>query len=51
MIELAKEIGVTNQYLSDVMKGRREPGPKVLHFLGLQKAFVPKKELSETSKA
>jgi len=31
----AKSLGISPQYLSDVLKGRREPGPKVLKALGL----------------
>ena len=31
----AKSIGVSPAYLSDVLKGRREPGPKILDALGI----------------
>ena len=34
--ELADELGVTPQYLSDVYAGRREPGPAILEPLGLK---------------
>ena len=30
--------GVTRQYLSDVLRGRRDPGPTILDALGLSKA-------------
>jgi len=39
---LAQEIGVTEQYLSDVFKGRREPGPSILAGLGLEKQVIYK---------
>ena len=38
--ELAKEIGISPAYLSDVLAGRRDPGPSVLDFLGIEKAYV-----------
>lgn len=41
--EVAEEFGITAQYLSDVLLGRREPGPAVLQGLGLEKdvLYVP----------
>ena len=39
---LAAKIGVTQQYLCDVLKERRPPGPAILSFLGLEVAFVKK---------
>jgi hypothetical protein len=33
----------SEQYLSDVYSGRRDPGVKVLEFLGLEKAFAKKR--------
>ncbi len=33
--QLAKEIGCVESYVSDVLKKRREPGPKILAYLGL----------------
>ena len=33
---LSKTLGVSPQYLSDVMLGRRAPGPKLLKALGLR---------------
>lgn len=34
---LAKELGVGEPYLSDVIHGRRDPGPKILKALGLER--------------
>ncbi len=34
---LAERLGVTPAYLSDVLQGRREPGPKILAALGLRR--------------
>ena len=34
---LAKELGVSEPYLSDVIRGRREPGPKLLKARGLER--------------
>ena len=33
----AKRMGISEQYLSDVLKGRREPGAKVLKYFGLER--------------
>lgn len=33
--DLAKEIGVSKAYLSDLFTNRRNPGPKILDYLGL----------------
>ena len=38
----AAEIGCSPSYLSDVYLGRREPGPKIAAFLGLQKRTIVK---------
>lgn len=35
--KLALQIGCSAAYLSDVMRGNRLPGPKVLKYLGLRK--------------
>jgi hypothetical protein len=35
--ELARKMGTSQQHLSDVVAGRREPGPAVLIPLGLRK--------------
>lgn len=37
---LAETLGVTPAYLSDVLGGRREPGPKILEGLKLRRQFV-----------
>lgn len=34
--DLAREMGVSEAYVSLVLAGKREPGPKVLKFLGLR---------------
>jgi AraC-like DNA-binding protein len=39
-IRLAQEIGVSPQYLNDMLRGAREPGKKVLRFLGLERHRV-----------
>ncbi len=33
----ARRMGVTPQYLHDVFNRRRNPGPKILKFLGVEK--------------
>lgn len=38
--DLAKALGVSPSYLSDVMNGRREPGPMILSRLGLRRQVV-----------
>jgi len=38
----ATEIGCSASYLSDVYLGRREPGPKITAFLGLEKRTTVK---------
>jgi transcriptional regulator with XRE-family HTH domain len=35
--QFAAELGVAPSYLSDVYRGRREPGPKILRLLGVRK--------------
>lgn len=39
-IELARAIGVSPQYLSDVLHGRRAPGPAILRYLKLTKRVI-----------
>lgn len=34
---VARQLGVSPSYLSDVLSGRRAPGPKILETLGLEK--------------
>lgn len=40
---LAKQIGVTPSYLSDVLTERRDPGPAILSYLGLTKTYTREK--------
>lgn len=35
--EVARTLGVSPQYLHDVLNGKREPGPSILQGLGVQK--------------
>ena len=42
--ELAAEIGIKPQYLSDVLNRRRDPGPAILNFLNLETAFVKRSQ-------
>lgn len=37
---LARELGVSTGYLNDILQDRREPGPKVLKALKLQRRVV-----------
>jgi transcriptional regulator with XRE-family HTH domain len=38
--ELAEELGISGAYLSDIFKGKRNAGPKVLEQLGLEQTVV-----------
>jgi transcriptional regulator with XRE-family HTH domain len=38
--DLAREIGVSETYVSLVLAGKRQPGPKVLTFLGLRRVVT-----------
>ena len=40
--QFAREVGITKSYMGDILKGKRTPGPKVLRYLGLQCAIIPK---------
>jgi len=40
---LAKELGVSNQFLTDIFKGRRAPGEKLLSALGLTQRTIYEK--------
>lgn len=42
--EFAAEIGVSFQYLNDVLHQRRGPGPAILNYLGMKVAFVKAEE-------
>lgn len=44
---LAEELGVTRQYLSDVLAGKREPGPKILAAVGVRKRVVYETDAAE----
>ena len=37
--DAASRLGVKPSYFSDVLNGRREPGPKILCALGLRKGY------------
>ena len=37
---LAEEIGISRPYLSDVLNGRRDPGPAILSFVGLELGYI-----------
>jgi transcriptional regulator with XRE-family HTH domain len=38
--DFAQEIGCSAAYLSDIYNGNRQPGPKILTFLGMKKTRV-----------
>lgn len=40
----AEEVGISQQYLCDLLQGRRTPGPAVLEYLGLEPAFIPSEQ-------
>lgn len=39
----AELVGVSNSYLGDVLKGRKEPGKKMLEGMGLQRRIMYQK--------
>ena len=41
---LAKKLGISPQYLNDILNCRREPGKKILSQLGLKKTTLYVKE-------
>ncbi len=41
--QVAHDLGVSTAYLSDVLAGKRNPGPKILQGLGLQQRIVYRK--------
>ena len=41
--QLAAEIGVSQQFLSDVFAGKRGPGTRILIYLGLETVYVKTK--------
>ncbi len=38
--QYAKQLNVSAAYLSDVYRGRRDPGPTLLEYLGLERKVV-----------
>lgn len=38
--DFARELGISEQFLTDVLRGRRDPGDKMLACLGLQREWV-----------
>lgn len=48
--ELARQIGVSPQHISDVKGGNREPGPKILDFYGLEKTVEVVRRVTYTFK-
>jgi len=38
--ELAEDIGVSQQYINDLIHGRRTPSDKILKYLGLKREIV-----------
>ena len=43
---VAGELGISPAYLSDAMRGNREPGPKILDALGLERVVMYRKKKS-----
>jgi lambda repressor-like predicted transcriptional regulator len=41
---LSRELGVSPAYLSDVLNGNREPGPKIIDALGLERVVTYRKK-------
>ena len=37
---LAEKMNISSQYLSDVLQGRRNPGPKIQKFLGVKRVIM-----------
>jgi transcriptional regulator with XRE-family HTH domain len=42
--ELASELGISVSYLSDILNDRRDPGPRVLEALGVEKVVSYRKK-------
>jgi transcriptional regulator with XRE-family HTH domain len=38
--QFAGQIGITQQYLSDVLQGNRRPGKKITDYLGLEPGYI-----------
>jgi transcriptional regulator with XRE-family HTH domain len=43
----AEALGVSAAYLSDVLRGKREPGPKVLRYFGVRRVTHYDEEAGE----
>lgn len=39
-VEVAKQFGVAPSYISDVLRGQKEPGPALLDGMGLEKHII-----------
>lgn len=48
--EFARELGISAPYLSDIYKGRRNPGPAILDQFGIQKQVLTEYVTQETGK-
>lgn len=46
---LATELGISQQYLCDVLAGRREPGNSILEPLGLEKRITYRRKPQQES--
>lgn len=44
--ELSKELGISAAYLSDIVRGNRAAGPRVLDQLGLQRTITVKTKIT-----
>lgn len=38
--KVAKDLGITQAYLNDILRGKRDPGEKLLAALGLQRRIT-----------
>lgn len=38
--QVAAQLGITAPYLSNILRGGREPGPRMLHSMGLRKIVL-----------
>jgi predicted transcriptional regulator len=45
-VSVAADLGIKPSYLCDLLKGRREPGPKVLKALGLERIVTYRRTAS-----
>lgn len=42
--EIGRQLGVSKQYLCDVLKGRKAPGPKIFKAMGIKRRVVYTKD-------